>query len=143
MVINYFNQTELNTTDYEKIINKIFKKKSPRKYINFIFVSSQEIQEINRTYRNIDKVTDVISFANCDGELIAGSESELGDVFICLTKAFDQALEYQHSVSREIGFLAVHGYLHLLGYDHLTKEDELEMFSLQDEILKEAKLERR
>jgi probable rRNA maturation factor len=75
-------------------------------------------------------------------EILKGAEYELGDVFICVERALEQAKDYGHSIEREIGFLSVHGYLHLIGYDHMTKEDEKVMFTLQEEILAKAKLER-
>ena len=87
-------------------------------------------------------MTDVISFALCDDKDIIQTD-ELGDIFICLDRAFEQASEYGHSVEREVAFLAVHGYLHLCGFDHMTKEDEEVMFKKQDEILNAAKLERK
>jgi probable rRNA maturation factor len=86
-------------------------------------------------------VTDVISFALCHDEDIIQS-NELGDIFICLDRAFEQAVEYGHSVEREVGFSAVHGYLHLCGFDHMTKEDEEVMFKKQDEILHAVNIER-
>mgnify|MGYP000894577910 CR=1 FL=1 len=98
------------------------------------FVSKEEIQEINRDYRGKDVPTDVISFAlndEVEDEIdIIGLEDEInsiGDVIICVDIAHEQAKEYEHSFDREIGFLAVHGFLHLLGYDHMTEEDEKEM----------------
>lgn len=142
MRINFYNETALNTNDYEKIIKKALKKQKNKKTFNIIFVDDKRIQELNSTYRKIDRVTDVISFALCDdeeNELI----DELGDIFIDLQQAFRQAEEYGHSIAREIAFLAVHGYLHLCGYDHMTKEEEEEMFALQEEILKKAKIERK
>ena len=142
MRINFYNETSLNTNDYEKIIKKALKKQKNKKTFNIIFVDDKRIQELNSTYRKIDRVTDVISFALCDdeeNELI----DELGDIFIDLQQAFRQAEEYGHSIAREIAFLAVHGYLHLCGYDHMTKEEEEEMFALQEEILKKAKIERK
>lgn len=142
MRINFYNETSLNTNDYEKIIKKALKKQKNKKTFNIIFVDDKRIQELNSTYRKIDRVTDVISFALCDdeeNELI----DELGDIFIDLQQAFRQAEEYGHSIAREIAFLAVHGYLHLCGYDHITKEEEEEMFALQEEILKKAKIERK
>ena len=68
---------------------------------------------------------------------------ELGDIFICIDRAIEQASDYGHSVEREVGFLAVHGYLHLCGYDHMTEADEKVMFTRQDEILEQAGLERK
>ncbi len=106
----------------------------------FIFevnlVSLAKIQNINNTYRNIDKVTDVISFAfEDDVDNIFSTPRILGEIFICIDKAKEQAKEYNHSFLREVSFLFVHGLLHLLGYDHMKKEDEVIMFKLQDEIL--------
>ncbi len=141
MKINFVNQTDKDVTEYKKLIRDIFKSFKEKEIMNIIFVSNEEIQRINNEYRGIDKITDVISFALCDGEMLIETE-ELGDIFICLDRAFLQASEYGHSVSREVGFLAVHGYLHLKGYDHMTKEDEEVMFKKQDEILEKANLRR-
>ncbi len=137
MKVNIFNQTDFKLREYEKIIKKIFKDINLKKEFNLIFTTEEEIKRLNKEFRNIDKVTDVISFANCDdpnNDLI----NELGDVFICVKRAFEQALEYEHSNTREIAFLAVHGYLHLCGFDHQTIEEEKIMFSKQDEILSRA-----
>lgn len=111
--------------------------------LSITFVDKDEIQDINREYRGINKPTDVISFAlndEVEGELkiIGGNQIDyLGDIIICVDIAKEQALEYNHSFERELGFLAVHGFLHLLGYDHMTDEDEKEMFGKQDTILNE------
>ena len=110
------------------------------------FMNNAEIREINRDYRNKDQATDVISFALEDegeGELaIIFDEDEafdlprnIGDIMISVERAKEQAQEYRHSFDRELGFLAVHGFLHLNGYDHMTPEDEKEMFTLQEDIL--------
>lgn len=112
------------------------------------FVDKNEIQEINRDYRGKDVPTDVISFAlndETDEIEILGLEEEintLGDVIICVEIAKEQAQEYNHSYDREIGFLAVHGLLHLLGYDHMEEEEEKIMFSKQEEILEQFGLRR-
>lgn len=104
--------------------------------LSVIFVDADSIHEINRTYRNIDRPTDVISFALLDCEdLLAGEESELGDIFINVEAVVDQAKDYQHTYRREVCFLFTHGLLHLLGYDHMNEEDEKKMFALQDEII--------
>jgi probable rRNA maturation factor len=113
--------------------------------MNIIFVDKDTIHQINRDYRGIDRVTDVISFALHDNDEMMDlpeEEIELGDIFICVDRAIEQASEYGHSVAREVGFLAVHGYLHLKGYDHMTPEDEKVMFAKQDEILNNANLKR-
>lgn len=141
MKVNYFNQTEGNTKEYQKLIQSIFKPLGSKKEFNIIFVSKEEIQRINREFRKIDRVTDVISFSLCDDEELVPT-NELGDIFICVDRAIEQAKEYEHSISREIAFLAVHGYLHLCGFDHMTKEDEEIMFKKQDDILNQAGITR-
>ena len=145
MKINFTNNTKEDVKSYKEIIRNIFKTIKSKYFFNIIFVSKDEIQKINREYRHIDKVTDVITFALMENkeELFMEALDELGDVFICLDRAKEQALEYHHSIEREVGFLSVHGYLHLIGYDHQTLEQEKEMFSLQEEILNKAGLYRR
>jgi probable rRNA maturation factor len=116
--------------------------------VSITFVSNERIQEINREYRDKDTPTDVISFAMeelGEGEVeLIGEEMPriLGDIIISVPKAKEQANEYGHSFIRELGFLAVHGFLHLLGYDHMTKEEEEVMFTRQREIFDEYGLTR-
>ena len=106
---------------------------------NVIFVDNEYIHKLNKEYRKIDRETDVITFALEDFEDIKYDDFRLlGDIYISIPKAHSQALEYGHSFLREICFLSVHGFLHLLGYDHMNKEDEKEMFSRQELILDEA-----
>ena len=103
---------------------------------NIIIVDNKRIHEINREYRDVDRETDVISFALEDNMDIKYDDFRLlGDIYISLDKCYSQALEYEHSRVREICFLATHGILHLLGYDHMEEEDSVEMFKLQDELL--------
>ena len=110
---------------------------------NIIFVSNEEIHNINKEYRNTDRVTDVISFALEDNEEEAFKEFRLlGDIYIAIEVAYDQAIEYNHSREREVCFLATHGLLHLLGYDHMTIEEEKEMFEKQEELLKAYEINR-
>ena len=105
---------------------------------NIIFVSNEKIHEINKEFRHVDRITDVISFALEDNpDIVYDDFRLLGDIYIAIDVAYDQAIEYNHSREREVCFLATHGLLHLLGYDHMEKEDEIKMFSLQNEILKE------
>lgn len=141
MKVNFFNETDVNVKEYQRLINSIFKPMGSKKEFNIIFVSKDEIQRINREFRKIDKVTDVISFALCDDEDIIQT-NELGDIFICLDRAFEQASEYGHSITREVAFLAVHGYLHLCGFDHMTEDEEKVMFQKQDDILNQAGIKR-
>ena len=105
-----------------------------------IFVNPEEIHEINKTYRGIDRPTDVISFALMDSEddyEMMEDDNELGDIFINVEAIRNQAKEYGHSLRREVCFLFTHGLLHLLGYDHMEEDEEKEMFALQDVILDE------
>ncbi len=141
MKINFYNQTNESVFKYERLINSIFKTMGSKKYFNIIFVSLDEIHRINKEYRNIDRPTDVISFALCDDKELEKT-NELGDIFICLDKAEEQAKEYGHSKNREVAFLAVHGNLHLCGFDHQTKEEEKIMFTKQDDILNKAGIKR-
>lgn len=124
-----------------KAINKYFKIKG-KHYVSFIIVDNDQIQEINKKYRNIDSATDVISFAEIDSDDYKDLPIELGDIFINKERVISQAEEYGHSQLREFAFLVTHGMLHLLGYDHMKKEDEEIMFSLQDKILEIVKISR-
>lgn len=107
--------------------------------LSIIIVDNKKIREINRDYRKIDRETDVISFALEDykEDLSFLPIRELGDIYISYDRALEQSLEYGHSFLRELSFLAVHGLLHLLGYDHMTKEEEKVMFDKQELILNE------
>lgn len=104
---------------------------------NVIIINNEEIHKINKEYRGIDRPTDVISFALEDYKDIKYENDYrvLGDIYISIDKVREQAKEYGHSEKRELAFLAVHGLLHLLGYDHMEKEDEKVMLSKQELIL--------
>ena len=106
---------------------------------SIIFVDDDEIRRINREYRNIDRITDVISFAFEDNDKIVYNDMRLlGDIFISIPQMKRQASDYENSEKRELSFLAVHGLLHLLGYDHVNnKEEEKIMFDLQERLLNE------
>ncbi|MBR2453170.1 MAG: rRNA maturation RNase YbeY [Clostridia bacterium] len=121
--------------------------------ISVMFTDNDEIKELNRLHRDIDRATDVLSFPlieyDEEGNVLSefmdfnqNGEMVLGDIVISLERAAEQAEEYGHSFSREVGFLTVHSMLHLLGYDHMTPEDEEEMFGYQEDILKEMNLSR-
>ncbi len=138
--IGVFNESKKGIEDieeYEKLTDYITKyMKVEDAHFNVIFVDNDKIHEINKEYRNIDKETDVISFALEDDKTFNTSEFRfLGDIYISIDRAISQAEEYGHSLKREICFLITHGFLHLLGYDHMEKEEEEEMFKLQEEIL--------
>ena len=120
--------------DYVKYIVK--KLNLEKCEFNIIIVDNDKIHEINREYRNVDRETDVISFAMEDNMDVKYEDFRLlGDIYISIDKCYAQALEYGHSRVREICFLATHGILHLLGYDHMEEDDEKEMFKLQEELL--------
>ena len=107
---------------------------------SIILLDEKDIHVINRDYRQIDRPTDVISFASNDEDalVVGGEELELGDIFINIRAIRSQAEDYGHSLKREFSFLVTHGLLHLLGYDHMDKKEEEEvMFKLQEEILSE------
>ena len=139
--IEIFNQTEEEIDELEtvkKVLDFAVKKENLENVdFNVIIVREDYIHELNKNYRNIDRVTDVITFALEDDDTVinASDRRVLGDVYICLDRAKSQAIEYQHSFLREICFLAVHGFYHLLGYDHQTKEEEEVMFTKQEEVL--------
>lgn len=130
---------------YYKDIKKYYKKvlEVLRLEDNFeatlIIVGKSKIHSINKQYRNIDKETDVISFAEVDSNDSFGEDNYLGDIFINVDRVKSQAKEYDHSIKREFCFLFIHGMLHLFGYDHMNKKDEKRMFELQDKIIGDLK----
>ena len=142
-----FNSFDESLNNYEEIYDNLLEKTLKHLSLNFepfisvTIVNNAYIHEINKTYRHIDRPTDVISFAFLDDnpkrdELFhSGQMVVLGEIYISFEKAQEQAISYGHSLERELKFLFVHGLLHLLGYDHMKKEDEEIMFRLQDEIL--------
>lgn len=154
MEIDFHDQTNTVSSEHMNLVEQLLsftaiKEKLPNNAeVSITFVNNDEIQEINRTYRNKDQPTDVISFAleeQLEDELdIIGDDIPLvlGDIVISVDKAIEQAEDYRHSFERELGFLAVHGFLHLLGYDHIEEADEKIMFAKQAEILGEFNLER-
>ena len=147
--MNKYEINDLVKVDFEykyldKVIKRTLKKEKVKNaYFSIIFVDEKMILEINKKYRGIDKVTDVISFEFEDNEDVCYNNVRvLGDIYICIPRMLEQALEYGHSEKRELAFLTVHGLLHLLGYDHQTKEEEKVMFALQELILNEENITR-
>lgn len=142
-----FNETNYNLEKETKKIHELLafalkREKLENVEFNIIFVDSDTIHEINKNYRHVDRVTDVISFALEDNETITLDHRVLGDIYICVERAEEQAKEYGHSFLRELAFLSIHGLLHLLGYDHMEKEEEKIMFSKQEDILNEFGIRR-
>ncbi len=136
MKIQLHNQTKEDIKEIKDILQSIFKPIKQEKNVQIIFLEQQAIHDMNMNYRQIDRPTDVLSFINDE------DDDSLGDIFISIEQARLQAEDYGHSFAREIGFLAVHGYLHLLGYDHHTDEEEKQMIEEQERILQNASLER-
>ena len=139
--IEIFNQTEEKIKELD-IVEKVLYSAMEKEHLentsfNLIIVDNNYIHELNKNYRGIDRETDVITFALEDEDtvIIPDDERILGDIYISLDKARAQAEEYGHSFLRELSFLAVHGFYHLLGYDHQTKEEEKVMFAKQEEVL--------
>ena len=141
--IEIFNQTNEDIDELETVEKVLLKASEKEKLentsFNLIIVDNNYIHELNKNYRNIDRETDVITFALEDDDTLVLPENirVLGDIYISIDKARSQAEEYGHSFLREICFLAVHGFYHLLGYDHMTPEDEKIMFKKQEEVLEE------
>lgn len=159
MEITFIDETKKVTdqeiTDIESLLQFAaeYLKLAENTEMSVTFMDNDKIQVINREYRGKDAPTDVISFAieeESEDEMpifFAEDElndlpNELGDIMISTQRAQEQAAEYGHSYEREVGFLALHGFLHINGYDHMTPEDEKEMFGLQKEILNAYGLER-
>ena len=140
--VTIYNETDEEFL-YEDIIKKVSNKaleteKVEKASCSIIIVDNSYIHKLNKEYRGIDRVTDVISFALEDEKsmVIPDEIRLLGDIYISLDKAKEQAKEYGHSLERELCFLAVHGLYHLLGYDHETEEEAEVMFKKQEEVLK-------
>lgn len=145
MDITFLNQSNENSwKNYKSYLGEIANKVKETLELktefafSVIMVNDIEIQEINRRYRNIDRPTDVISFAMQEGEDIIDEhqpELMLGDIFINVDAVRRQAADYGHSLKREFCFLTAHGLLHLLGYDHMNPQEETAMIALQERVL--------
>ena len=148
MEIEIFNETNVDLTKelqelQELLVNIAKDERLDNILFNGIIIDNSRIREINREYRNIDRETDVISFALEDDKTFNLQEIRvLGDIYISIDKAKSQALEYGHSFKRELSFLAIHGFLHLLGYDHMEKDEEEIMFKKQEEVLSRYEINR-
>jgi len=147
MEIGIFNETEENLDEELKIVKKVLEHGKEKLNLdevifNVIIVNNNYIHKLNKEYRGIDRETDVITFALEDDKTFNPEIRILGDIYISIDKCKSQSIEYNHSFLRELCFLAVHGFLHLLGYDHMKKEEEEVMFKLQEEILDEMGIKR-
>ncbi|WP_034550179.1 rRNA maturation RNase YbeY [Carnobacterium funditum] len=158
MEIDLFDETNKITAEQKEMIQSILEFSGDYIHLeeetemSILFVDNEKIKEINREFRFKDIPTDVISFALEDEVKddfildLAGFEGtvprNIGDIVISVDKAIEQASEYGHTLDRELGFLSLHGFLHLNGYDHMEPDEEKEMFGLQKEILDAYGLER-
>ena len=143
--------------EYEDIINRVveecFKTENlidSKMYINIILTTSENIKEYNKKYRNIDKETDVLSFPMFEKdelkEKINNKDFQtidvLGDMIISIPKVEEQAKEYGHSFERELAYMVVHSFYHLMGYDHMVEEDKTEMRAKEENVLNKLKITR-
>lgn len=154
LAIDFMDETNEVTEEAQQLVESILQFAARKENIekdtelSVTFVDNDRIREINKEYRHKDSATDVISFAleemGEDEVEIVGAEMPrmLGDIIISIERTKEQAKEYGHSFDRELGFLALHGFLHLLGFDHMNEEDEKVMFTKQKEILEEYGLSR-
>lgn len=140
--IGVFKQVDYEIAELEtveKVLERAIEKEQlDDVFLNLIIVDNEYIHNLNKLYRGIDRVTDVITFALEDEDsLVLPKEvgRNLGDIYISIERAKEQASEYGHGLLRELSFLAVHGFYHLLGYDHMNPEDEAIMFKKQEEVL--------
>jgi len=146
--LEIFNQTDQDIKELDvvkEVLEYAIKKEQLGDVLfNVIIVDNDFIHELNRDYRHIDRETDVITFALEDEkDMVTPSDTRvLGDIYISIEKALAQAEEYGHSLKRELCFLAVHGFYHLLGYDHMNEEEEKVMFAKQEEVLDECQIQR-
>lgn len=142
---------------YEKIVKKVleqcFKEEDmldSKLYITITFTTPQNIKEINKRYRNIDKATDVLSFPMFEKDELETKiknkdyvcEDVLGDIIISIEKVQEQAEEYGHSFERELSYMIVHGFYHLMGYDHIKEEDKKVMRPKEEKVLNDLKIKR-
>lgn len=153
--INYNNIEE--NEEYNKIINTVVKEcfeeeglDNIKIYINIILTNPEEIKRINKEYRNIDKETDVLSFPMFQKEEIEGLIKKkenivtdiLGDVVISIPRVYEQAEEYNHSFERELSYMVVHGFYHLMGYDHMEEEEKKIMRQKEENVLQKLNITR-
>ncbi|WP_273832714.1 rRNA maturation RNase YbeY [Guptibacillus sedimenti] len=155
LTIDFIDETETLKQDQLEMLEKLLSHAAKEEgveagsEVSIMFVNNERITEINRDYRGKDQPTDVISFALDDEEegddpIVFDEQIPhlLGEIVISVPKIQEQAADYGHSFERELGFLCVHGFLHLLGYDHMTDEDEKEMFGKQKVLLEQYGLTR-
>ncbi len=143
--------------EYEKVIEKVLKQcfieekiENSKLCITITLTNPENIKRINHEYRNIDRATDVLSFPMFEKEELEEKiktndfkhEDVLGDIIISIKKVQEQAIEYGHSFERELSYMVVHGFYHLMGYDHIQEEDKIKMRPKEEKILNDLKIGR-
>lgn len=143
--------------EYNKIIEKVLSKcfeeeniKDSKLYITITLTTPKNIQKINKEYRNVDRATDVLSFPMFEKDELETKiknrnyehEDILGDIIISIEKVEEQAKEYEHSFERELSYMVVHGFYHLMGYDHIEEKDKKDMRAKEDKVLNDLKIKR-
>ena len=130
-----------------QVLEKCFEEenlKNKNLYVNIVLTNPENIRRINNEYRNIDKATDVLSFPMFEKEelenLQNANQDILGDIVISIEKVKEQAIEYGHSFIRELSYMVVHGFYHLMGYDHIEEKDKILMRQKEENILNELKI---
>ena len=141
-IINEYNG-EIKYDFLPKIIDKCLEMEHVENAVfSIIFIDDEKMHELNKTYRDIDRTTDVLSFAYEDNEKEKTDIRMLGEIFVSIPKMKGQAIEYGHSETRELSFLVVHGILHLLGYDHMVEEDKKIMRKKEEKVLNSLEIKR-
>lgn len=149
--LNYLDLEE--NKNYEKIIKKVLQKcfeeenlQDKKLYVNVVLTNDENIRNINREHRQIDKPTDVLSFPMYEKEELKNLKLEnkdiLGDMVISIERVEEQAKEYGHSFERELAYMVVHSFYHLLGYDHIKEEDKMKMRPKEENILQKLNINR-
>ena len=141
------NETKEEVKEIESI-KKVLKKGIEVEQLNnilfnVILVDNEYIHELNRDYRHIDRPTDVITFALEDNKDFPECDTRiLGDIYISIDKAHSQAIEYGHSFERELSYMVVHGFYHVMGYDHIKEEDKVKMRPKEEKVLEKLGIRR-
>ncbi|AGL90344.1 rRNA maturation RNase YbeY [Candidatus Phytoplasma australiense] len=143
MKIQIHNHTSFKIDSYQQLLIQLFSQIKENNQMHLVFVTKEKIKQLNTFFRKKNFVTDVLSFPNEFSFNPNLKDDSLGDVFICFEQAQLQAQNLLHSLEREIAFLAVHGFLHLKGYQHNNEEELEKMIHLQEKILKKINLERK
>lgn len=137
----------------KKVLEQCFKEEGMEKskiYVSITLTTPEHIHEINKQYRNVDRATDVLSFPIFEKEEIDEKirtqnfehEDVLGDIIISIEKVKEQAIEYGHSFEREFAYMLVHGFYHLMGYDHIEEEDKVVMRAKEEKVLEKLGIRR-